>query len=601
MAIQNPTFTVAFDKTEGEFSLADGTDYDGDGIELEDVRGCFTNVEDPLENVLHANTDFDDADILPDSSLLYTGISLPTDTNGDVLEGDYSFTYGIKVDAPITAVNTGAKTFTIVGDYAALITSSGTITVVRSTGNNDDYTVVTAVYGGANTVITVSEVVPSAVADGSIQYEDQAIYSTTRTVTYSDEIATVDIDVEVDCFSGTFTSTDATSYGATATLISRTHTIKYPAALEKADVVSTSIASAVIVVTPIYTKTWTSIVTSVVEYDLGDGDTISATITGSQDTVVSCDLSLCEISCGVIALENRYTAAQTANPVRAKEYYDQLTRVFQLVSEFEMQSKCSQNDLAAATLAKIRVAGEFTADCGCDDSDEPVQIVPIGGSGTTSVVSAGTGISVSSSGSSTVTYQVSLSQSYLDIIAALAPVNVVAGDAYIDVVESTVGGVQTFTVTNEAPFIPLNTQQSQCLISYSNFAAPTVALTLVSSTNVKEGSNMVEMNVASAGSVGVGLWKFQNNYFTVSGFQTSSNTTFKPFVSIVQLETQTLAGVATTQANQYLRPADIDVRILNIGSETFDFQFVEKSSGIPLSNYALVYTYKIMVNIEIKQ
>lgn len=590
-------FTIKFDQTNdpANFSLEDTTDYVGDSIALEDVRGCFTNVEDPLGNIIHANTDFSSPDIEPASSLIYTGIDIPTDVNDDILEGEYEFTYGIKVDKPITAVNTGAKRFTIAGDWVTEISASTSIVVVRSTGNDGTYTISTVTLNGSNTEIVVTEVVPNATADGSIQYSSQAVYSQTNTVTYNDVIAVIDIDVEYDCFCGSLTSTDATSYGSTATILSRTHTVVYPAALEHADVTS---SSAVITISPIYTKTWTTIIETTVEYAISGG-TIEVTITGSKDTVVDCDLSLCDISCGVIALENRYTNAQTTNPVLAKTYFEQLTRIFQLVSEFKMQQECGQNDKASETLGKIRTAGDFTADCGCDDSDEPQQIVPLCGSAaTSSIVTAGTGISVSASGSGTITYQVSLSQAYLNIIAALAPVNVVAGTG-ISVVKTTPGGVDTYTITNDAPFDPLNTQQAQCFISYSNFAAPTVSVT--TSYIVKEGSNMTDMVVASGGNVGVGLWKYEANYFTVTGFQTTPNATFKPIVSMVQLTTQTLAGVVTAQGNQYLTPQPIDVRILDQGSESFIFQFVEKATGNPLSNYAMVYNRTILVHIEIKQ
>lgn len=603
MAIAAPTYTVKFDLTEDTpvFVVDDTTGYVAGGAALVDVRGCVTDAEDPLGNTLYANSDFDSPDIEPSSSRLFNGIDIPTDVNGDILEGDYSFTYGIVIDNPITAVNTGAKTFTIAGDYASEITSSGSIVVVRSTANDDTYTVVSAVYGGANTVITVSEVIPSATADGSIQYADQEVLSTTVEVTYSDVIAAIDINTEVDCFCGSFTSTDATSYGATATLTARTHTVVYPAALEKADVVSTSTASATIVVTPIYTKTWTTIVESTVEYDLGGGNTIEVIITGSKDTVVDCDLSLCEISCGVIALNNRYTSALSTNRVLAAEYYAQLTRVSQLIGQFQMQQQCGQNNQAAETLSQIRTAGNFTEDCGCgSDSDEPVQVVPLcGASGTGAIVSAGTGISVSTSGTTTVTYQVSISQAYLDIIAALSPVNVVGGTG-VTVTETDVAGVQTFTIDVDDPVDPLNTQEARCLLEWSNFAAPT--LTITTSNIVKEGSNMTDLTVANTtGTIGVGTWKFQNNLFTVSGFQASANSTYKPFVSAVVLETQTLAGVVTTQANQSTNTAPVDVRILNTGSGSFNFQLVDKSTGNPLTNYACVYTNKVLVNILIKE
>lgn len=70
---------------------------------------------------------------------------------------------------PINAVNQGTPSFTVTGDASALV-ATNTFKVTGSTGNDGTYTVVTAVYGAPNTVITVVEAIPSATADGNIAY-----------------------------------------------------------------------------------------------------------------------------------------------------------------------------------------------------------------------------------------------------------------------------------------------------------------------------------------------------------------------------------------------------------------------------------------------
>lgn len=69
---------------------------------------------------------------------------------------------------PITAVNQGTKQFTVAGDYTALFPAAASLTVSGSTGNDGVYTVVVAAFGAGNTVITVVEAIPSAVANGSL-------------------------------------------------------------------------------------------------------------------------------------------------------------------------------------------------------------------------------------------------------------------------------------------------------------------------------------------------------------------------------------------------------------------------------------------------
>ncbi len=594
------TTAVKFDLTTSPYSfkIDDITDYAGDSISPNDVRGVF-KITDPIGNIIHNNINFASPDILGSSTLQYSGLPIPLDINSKVIQGKYLFDYSIVTDYPIIALNQGAKTFTVLGNRSA---ASGTITVVRSTtGNNATYTLVSAVFGGTNTVFTVSEVIPSAGTTGSIQFDQQPVFSATQAnATYSDVIPPVVIETDVDCFCGRLQSTDETNYPSTAIINSRTHKVFYPAALNITPITS---SNAIVIVSPIYTNTWTSTITTDLTITNADGSTIDVIITGSEEFVVDCDLSLCQISCCLMALNNRYLNDKTSNPVKAAVYLAQLNRAFQLVELFRLNQQCGNETAAANQLTELRQVANCTSGCGCSDNSIPQIIVPTcgsGGSGSTTVVTAGTGITVTTTvNGNIVTYSVKIADSVMAIINSLAPVNVVGGTG-ITVVKTVVGGVDTYTVTNTAPFVPLNTQEAQCLLAWSNFANPT--LTITTSNIVREGSNMTDMTVANTtGTIGVGTWKFLNNLFTVSGFQSSANSTFKPFVSAILLETQDINGNVVVQANQNTNAAPFDIRILDILSGSFKFQFVDKPSGDPLTNAAMVYSYKVLVNILIKQ
>ena len=67
----------------------------------------------------------------------------------------------------ITAVSSTNRTFTVAGDVTGSFPSGSDFLVTGSTGNNGNYTIITAVFG-TSTVVTVSEAVPSTVADGTI-------------------------------------------------------------------------------------------------------------------------------------------------------------------------------------------------------------------------------------------------------------------------------------------------------------------------------------------------------------------------------------------------------------------------------------------------
>jgi hypothetical protein len=81
----------------------------------------------------------------------------------------------------INAVNTGTKTFTVTGNAAALVATNKFV-VSGSSGNNGQYTVVSATFGSPNTAIVVSETIPSATADGSVWFSSAASVTVKRYV-----------------------------------------------------------------------------------------------------------------------------------------------------------------------------------------------------------------------------------------------------------------------------------------------------------------------------------------------------------------------------------------------------------------------------------
>lgn len=68
----------------------------------------------------------------------------------------------------INAVNPGLQQFTVTGNARNSLAGGQTFTVSGSTGNNGIYTVSNISYSAPNTTITVSEAIPSAVADGNV-------------------------------------------------------------------------------------------------------------------------------------------------------------------------------------------------------------------------------------------------------------------------------------------------------------------------------------------------------------------------------------------------------------------------------------------------
>jgi len=87
-------------------------------------------------------------------------------------DGIYEMVYTVSGTFNIGAVSTGSKTFTITGlDRTGYFVAGVQFTVASSTGNDGTYTVVSSTLSGSDTVITVSETIADATADGTISFE----------------------------------------------------------------------------------------------------------------------------------------------------------------------------------------------------------------------------------------------------------------------------------------------------------------------------------------------------------------------------------------------------------------------------------------------
>lgn len=80
------------------FKITDDTNYSSEGIALTDVVGIFKEIKDPTGNVVYSNNDFNSPDIDLDASRSDSSVSLPKDSDGNVVQGEfYEITYAIKV------------------------------------------------------------------------------------------------------------------------------------------------------------------------------------------------------------------------------------------------------------------------------------------------------------------------------------------------------------------------------------------------------------------------------------------------------------------------------------------------------------------------
>lgn len=119
-------------------------------------------------NLVRMNLDEDPADT-PPSDLAITGLT----SLAVVADAGGTPTF------PIVTATIATKRFTILGDHVSKFPPLGAFNITGSTGNDGAYTVDAAAFNGTHTVITVNEVVASAVGDGTIDVPGTALLSLT--------------------------------------------------------------------------------------------------------------------------------------------------------------------------------------------------------------------------------------------------------------------------------------------------------------------------------------------------------------------------------------------------------------------------------------
>jgi hypothetical protein len=178
-----------------------------------------------------------------------------------------------------------------------------------------------------------------------------------------------ELEITVDCLCGKITSKDITDYNGAEVV--RTHTLTPPAGLNFEPIVS---ASAEITANPLYTKTWTSTLSSTFEISVGEYDTVLLKLATTASKEVTCAYSVNEIICCIAALNRRYEQTRHTNKVLAEKYFQELTRVTQLKNLIEAHIRLGEYDPADILIKELKSIINCEKDCGCGDNSQPVLV-----------------------------------------------------------------------------------------------------------------------------------------------------------------------------------------------------------------------------------
>lgn len=435
---------------------------------------------------------------------------------------------------------------------------------------HDNTSLVTPDINGATSDFSFSMNLPTDSAGNVLLGQYQIIYTLTiggavqpgtYTVTYNFNNAyerpTVTVTQSLNCFNAVLTSTDATSYpvdGVTPTLV-RLHKVTYVNPTNNTTTNLTSSTAVFEVLTAnLFTNTaYTSSITSTVTYEFDDF-TVEDILYGNTQTITECETNLCSIYCCISELNARYNRARGTAPTFAKQYYDQLQYVSILMNLFNQAIQCGKNEKAAQYLDDIKDAAGCDDDCGCSEGEGQFQIIPIGSSGTTVVVTEGAGITVTSNTvGSTTTYTVALESSYKSKIDALF-IDVIAAGTGISVTPVTDGDTITWTVALSGD-LPVETE----LLCFTvNLAAtpstdPSIESGAIEYGSVFDASAIViqktdisgtPVNLADPNHV------FQNAFYKISDFKATPGDTKPYFVEAFQSLTQQISSDVEMQVRE---------------------------------------------------
>lgn len=379
-----PSYTAVFDldkdsATFGKFILTDTTDYASAGIALADVVG-YWEITYPSGVVRQGS--FASPDIDANVSLVFNTLSIPLDSNSDFLEGNYKFTYNVRVTGAVDP-----------GDYASA----------------------------------------------------ESTYKFCPTVDFpSDDYATPTITYNVDCFCGKLTMTDSTSYGSPTT-ISRVLTIFPPPSLGFASVTGSS-SSLTYDPTDFYTGGYELEVDTLVTYVSGiftvKGRVKGSVYENIKCDINLCAL----YNCWDKYVRNVLTQSANFAGLKniPSSLFEGIILGQQYADLFDNAVKCNQYTKAQYWYDKL--VELVDCDCGCQaaDDDTPTLVTPScgGSSSGSTVVAAGNNISVTSSTvGTTTTYTVSVAQAFVDALSQ-AQTDISANTSAIAVNTAAIAAIQ---------------------------------------------------------------------------------------------------------------------------------------------------------------
>lgn len=374
---------LEINNTTKKIRVVDASNYTEEGIDLAALSakglGILTS---PTGAAIYNGSTVGSPLVNLSATTTSTWFDLPLDSNGDILNGTYSFTYNLRyaissgVINSITAPSTAELEFT----WAGRVLIEGDSVVFVDNGDSADngtFTVDSATFdeGSDNSeiIFTQSSLVTDATPAGTYSFDvTRANFAGSSVVWNGCTLVTPSVTTTVDCDStqyGQLIVQDTTNYTG-QTLVSRTLSVYYPNGLTPApttDPLTTTAAS--ITVNAIATGTWTYTLVSNMSVTQDDGLVYTYQVSsGAQEFVVSCAGTLCGLTPCIESIKDKYYASYQKGVASGLEpLILMITQLVGLAKEYKI---CGNSEMYASTVAQLESVLDESGQCSCGCCDE---------------------------------------------------------------------------------------------------------------------------------------------------------------------------------------------------------------------------------------
>lgn len=373
---------LEINNTTKKIRVVDASNYTEEGIDLAALSAKGLGIlSSPTGTAIYNGSTIGSPLVNLSATTTSTWFDLPLDSNGDILNGTYSFTYNLRyaissgVINSITAPSTAELEFT----WAGRVLIEGDSVVFVDNGdseNNGTFTVDSATFdeGSDNSeiIFTQSSLVTDATPAGTYSFDvTRANFAGSSVVWNGCNMVNPSVTVTYDCEStqfGSITFQDSTVLNG-QTVVSRSLSGYYPNGLYPAPTTNPQTTSATsLTFSELAVGTWTHVLVLNMSVSQSDGLVYTYQVRDTGETLVSCVGTLCGLTPCIESLKDKYNASYVKG--QDSGLNSLILLVLQLYALAKEYKTCGETEKYAATVAQLESVLDESGQCSCGCCDE---------------------------------------------------------------------------------------------------------------------------------------------------------------------------------------------------------------------------------------